>query len=87
MLQNSVVFPALNRGQVKDTEMDSMLDSIVESLFSVFATLGVVPVIRAARGNAAEHVAEKLDKKIRDNLRDPRNSIFSSDPMASGQYT
>jgi len=64
-----------------------MLDTIVDSLFSVFTTLGVVPIIRSPRGNAAEHVAEKLDKKIRENIRDPRTSLFSSDPMASGQYT
>jgi len=67
--------------------MESMLDSIAESLFSVFATLGVVPIIRTPRGNAAEHVGRKLDKKIRESLGDQRNSLFSFDPMASGQYT
>ena len=64
-----------------------MLDTIVDSLFSVFTSLGVVPIIRSPRGNAAAHVAEKLDKKIRDNLRDPRTSLFSSDPLSSSQYT
>jgi len=27
---------------------------------------------------------KKLDKKLRENLRDPRNSLFSSDSMATG---
>lgn len=65
--------------------METILDTIVDSLFSVFTTMGVVPIIRCAKGNAAEHVGEKLDKKIRDNLRDPRNSLFMNDPM-SGQF-
>ena len=32
--------PALNRGDVKDTEMEAIIDSVVDSLFSVFVTLG-----------------------------------------------
>ena len=39
----------------------------------------MVPIIRSPRGNAAEAVAEALDKKIRDNLRDTRNSMFTDD--------
>ena len=31
---------------------------------------------RCPKGNAAEAVAEKLDKKLRDNLKDARNSLF-----------
>ena len=31
---------ALNRGDVKDTEMEAIMDSIVDSLFSVFVTSG-----------------------------------------------
>ena len=32
---------------------------------------------RCPKGNAAEAVAEKLDKKLRDNLKDARNSLFT----------
>ena len=49
---------AINRSDVKDTEMESMMDTIVSSLFSVCVTLGTVPIIRSPRGNAAEMVAE-----------------------------
>lgn len=38
--------------------------------------VGSVPIIRCPRGNAAEMVAERLDKKLRENVRDPRNSLF-----------
>jgi hypothetical protein len=32
---------AINRGEIKDTEMEAIMDTIVDSLFSVFATLGM----------------------------------------------
>lgn len=79
-----ISFYSLNRGDVKDTEMNEMINTITDGLFSVFATLGCVPIIRCPRGNAAEVIAEKLDKKIRENLRDSRNSLFLNDPMSHG---
>lgn len=33
-------FSAINKGDTKDTEMETIMDNIVESLFSVFVTLG-----------------------------------------------
>ena len=30
----------INKGDVKDTEMEAIMDSIVDSLFSVFVTVG-----------------------------------------------
>ena len=47
---------------------------------------GQVPVIRAPRGNAAEMVATKLDKKLRDNIRDMRHSLFNTDMVQAGQF-
>lgn len=84
--RSSVSYFAVNRGDVKDTEMETIIDSIVDSLFSVFVTLGVVPIIRSPRGNAGEMVAEKLDKKIRENLRDTRNSLFATDVVPTGPF-
>ena len=43
------------------------------------------PIIRCPRGNAAEAVTEALDKKIRDNLRDTRNSMFTGDNIPVAQ--
>lgn len=39
---------AINKGDVKDTEIETMMDSIVDSLFSVFVTLGkfLLPMIK-----------------------------------------
>ena len=85
--RDSVSFYAINRGDVKDTEMEAIMDSVVDSLFSVFVTLGTVPIIRCPRGNAAEMVCEKLDKKLRENLRDARNSFFTTDSMQAGQFS
>ncbi|KAK0060437.1 sec1 family domain-containing protein 1 [Biomphalaria pfeifferi] len=84
--RDSISYYAINKGDVKDTEMDVIMESIVDSLFSVFVTMGVVPIIRCPKGNAAEMVAEKLDKKLRENLRDTRNSLFTSDGVP-GQFS
>lgn len=121
----SCYFSEINRGDIKDTEIEATMDSIVDSLFSVFVTLGgfafclkkttttknvwngrflctpffrvsdfvanciagTVPIIRCPRGNAAEMIAEKLDKKLRDNIRDTRNSLFTLDSVQAGQFS
>ena len=77
---------SLNRGSVTDSEMDVMMSTITDCLFALFVTLGTVPIIRCPAGNAAEYVATKLDKKLRENLRDARNSLFS-DGTATGRYS
>jgi len=35
----------MNKGDITDTEMDKILDGIVDSLFSLFATLGSYQII------------------------------------------
>jgi len=55
------------------------------SLLTIYYITGVVPIIRCPRGNAAEVVAEALDKKIRENLRDTRNSMFTGDNIPVAQ--
>ena len=42
------------------------------------------PLSRCPKGNAAEAVATRLDKKLRENLRDARNSLFVSEGGAGG---
>jgi len=83
----AISYYALNRGDVKDTEMDVMINSMVDSLFAVCVTLGTVPIIRCPRNNAAEMVAERLDRRLRENLRDARSSLFGGDTLAAGQYS
>jgi sec1 family domain-containing protein 1 len=80
-------FTAINRANTNDTEMDSMMDSIVDSLFSVCVTLGNVPIIRCPRNSAAEMVARKLEKKLRENLYDARNNLFHMDASQAGSFS
>ncbi|KAI1284913.1 Sec1 family domain-containing protein 1 [Halotydeus destructor] len=76
--QDSVSYYAINRGDVSENEMESIMNSIVDGLLSVFVTLGVVPVIRCPKGNAAEMVAQKLCRKIKQNIQDVKNNLFVS---------
>ncbi|KAL4836564.1 hypothetical protein H8958_001019, partial [Nasalis larvatus] len=82
-----VSYRAINRPDITDTEMETVMDTIVDSLFCFFVTLGAVPIIRCSRGTAAEMVAVKLDKKLRENLRDARNSLFTGDTLGAGQFS
>lgn len=63
------------------------MDSIVDSLFSVCVTLGNVPIIRCPRNSAAEMVARKLEKKLRENLYDARNNLFHMDASQAGNFS
>uniref|UniRef100_A0AAQ6IDN1 Sec1 family domain containing 1 n=1 Tax=Anabas testudineus TaxID=64144 RepID=A0AAQ6IDN1_ANATE len=82
-----ISYHAINRADIQDTDMEAIMDTIVDSLFCFFVTLGAVPIIRCPRGNAAEMVAVKLDKKLRENLRDARNSLFTGDNISAGQFS
>ena len=70
---------SLNRSESTDSDMEAILSQVVDGLFAVCVTLGTVPIIRCPKGNAAEAIAKKLDTKLRDNLKDTRNSLFLSD--------
>ncbi|XP_065064402.1 sec1 family domain-containing protein 1-like [Rhopilema esculentum] len=83
--RDSISYYALNRSDARDTDIEAIKDTLVDCLFSFLVTLGAVPVIRCPKGNAAEMVAEGLDKKIRENLRD-RNSLFTTD-IQSGSFS
>nr|CAI5845744.1 unnamed protein product [Callosobruchus analis] len=84
--QNSdqISYYNINKGDTMDTEMEEIMNTMVECLFSVFVTLGTVPIIRSPKGNAAEMVAKRLEKKLRDHLFDARNSLFTPAPAPDG---
>lgn len=73
------MYYVLNKGDVKDIEIEYIMDIVVDSLFLVFVILGIVFIIWCLRGNVVEMVVEKLDKKFRENIRDVRSSFFISD--------
>ena len=58
------------------------IDRVVEGLFAAVATAGVVPVIRAKVGTAAEMTATKLEKKIKDYIA--AGSALFTDRAGSG---
>ncbi|CAH2012735.1 unnamed protein product [Acanthoscelides obtectus] len=84
--QNSdeISYYNINKGDIKDTEMEEIMNTIVDCLFSVFVTLGTVPIIRCPKGNAAEMVGKQLEKKLREHLFHARNSLFAGDGGLAG---
>lgn len=48
---------AISDPAVTPEQMEVLIDNVVDGLFSVCATLGVVPIIRCLKDNAAEQVA------------------------------
>lgn len=55
----------LNDPAAQDTQIEAAVSEVVERLFCVLATLGVVPIIRCPRGGAAEHVAAQVGCGLR----------------------
>uniref|UniRef100_A0A915E300 Uncharacterized protein n=1 Tax=Ditylenchus dipsaci TaxID=166011 RepID=A0A915E300_9BILA len=78
-------FFAINDPMTDASKMDNLVNLVANGLFAVCVTLGVVPIIKCSRNNAAEQVAQKLDQKIRDNLRDARNNLFTQENVRAGQ--
>uniref|UniRef100_A0A0N4ZMQ5 Sec1 family domain-containing protein 1 n=1 Tax=Parastrongyloides trichosuri TaxID=131310 RepID=A0A0N4ZMQ5_PARTI len=82
---SSISYHAMNDPTISVQQMDALIDEIAKSLFSICVTMGIVPIIRCGKDNAAEQVAIKLDQKIRDSLRDARNNLFTQDSFKPGQ--
>ena len=92
---------ALNSANAKDEEIDTLVDRTVSGLFSVVVTMGnldlafvkfwltdgagVIPIIRCPRGGAAEMIAAKLDRKLRDHILNSKDNLFSSQGSRAGQ--
>lgn len=69
---------ALNSAKTNDEELDHVVDGIVSGLFSVTVTMGVIPIIRCPKGAAAEMIAAKLDRKLRDHILNSKDNLFTS---------
>ncbi|KAL8852311.1 MAG: hypothetical protein Q9221_002807 [Calogaya cf. arnoldii] len=74
---------ALNSANAKDEEIDTLVERIVSGLFSVVVTMGVIPIIRCPRGGAAEMIAAKLDRKLRDHILNSKDNLFSTQGQRS----
>ncbi|KAI4259245.1 MAG: hypothetical protein L6R42_004665 [Xanthoria sp. 1 TBL-2021] len=73
----------LNSANAKDEEIDTLVERIVSGLFSVVVTMGVIPIIRCPRGGAAEMIAAKLDRKLRDHILNSKDNLFSTQGQRS----
>ncbi|KAK2759923.1 Vesicle trafficking between the ER and Golgi [Arachnomyces sp. PD_36] len=71
-------YSVINSAQTKDEDLDAVVDRIVSGLFSVSVTMGAIPIIRCPKGGAAELIATKLDRKLRDHILNSKDNLFSS---------
>ncbi|KAI5291106.1 Vesicle trafficking between the ER and Golgi [Ascosphaera aggregata] len=71
-------YSRINSNNTKDEEIDELVDRIVTGLFSVSVTMGSIPIIRCPKGGAAELIATKLDRKLRDHILNSKDNLFSS---------
>lgn len=66
----------LNDNQASESQLEAAVAAVVEGLFSVCATLSVVPRIRCAPGGLAEHVSRALGGKIVEHLKGKGTGLF-----------
>ncbi|KAG6000286.1 hypothetical protein E4U43_001641 [Claviceps pusilla] len=76
-MQNAHTYWALNSAKTSDEELEAVIDRIVSGLFSVVVTMGAIPIIRCPKGAAAEMVAARLDRKLRDHILNSKDNLFS----------
>ncbi|KAG9239629.1 Sec1-like protein [Amylocarpus encephaloides] len=77
-LRTENAYSVLNSGRTTDEQLDSLVDRIVSGLFSVMATMAVMPIIRCPKSGAAEMIAAKLDRKLRDHILNSKDNLFSA---------
>lgn len=70
------MYSALTAANVSNSEVESRVNTVVDSLFCTVVTLAAVPVIRAQPGGPAQLVATLLERRIREHLI-ASNNIFS----------
>lgn len=75
------VYLDLNDPQSKDTVIENTICSVVDGIFCMLATSGVVPILCSPPGGAAEHVARSLDERLREALQS-RTNLFSENTSA-----
>ncbi|KAL2794528.1 Sec1-like protein [Aspergillus keveii] len=68
----------INSAKTSDDDLDAIVDRIVSGLFSVSVTMGAIPIIRCPKGGAAELIATKLDRKLRDHILNSKDNLFST---------
>ncbi|KAF2400444.1 snare docking complex subunit [Trichodelitschia bisporula] len=77
----------MNSAQTSDEQLDTTIDRIVSGLFSVVVTMGSIPIIRCPKAGAAEMIAAKLDRKLRDHVLNSKDSTLFSSHTGKGPTT
>lgn len=72
----------INSPKTSDEDSDAIVDKVVTGLFSVSVTMGTIPIIRCPKGGAAEFIAMKLDRKLRDHILNSKDNLFSGNQRA-----
>ena len=72
----SKVYLELNDPQTKDNMIENCINTVVDGIFNMLVTCGVVPYISSPPGGAAEHIARLLDSKLRGILQE-RSNVFN----------
>ncbi|MGH0177288.1 UNVERIFIED_CONTAM: hypothetical protein FKN15_074887 [Acipenser sinensis] len=66
---------------------NQLYESYYLNFISAISRSKLEDIASAALGaNAVNQVTKKLDKKLRENLRDARNSLFTGDTIGAGQF-
>ena len=86
------MYIATRRARLEAREAGFLVFDNLRSVLSIYSevlALGTIPVIRCPKNGAAEYVSKKLDKKLRENLRDTRNSLFLNEGgmQGGGQFS
>jgi sec1 family domain-containing protein 1 len=72
------IYWTMNSASTTDEDLAACVDRIVSGLFSVVVTMGSIPIIRCPKGAAAEMVAIRLDRKLRDHVLNSKDqNLFS----------
>ncbi|KAK3679038.1 Vesicle trafficking between the ER and Golgi [Recurvomyces mirabilis] len=77
----------MNSAQTSDDDLDANIDRIVSGLFSVSVTMGTIPIIRCPKAGAAEMIAAKLDRKLRDHILNSKDNLFSASRAGASSTT
>lgn len=84
-LERPLTYYNYSKDNVNEKELTTCLNEIVNGLFSVVVTLGMVPIIRAPVGGPAEMIARQLDDKLRKAMRNSKTQhLFQQDNNGTG---
>ena len=84
-LERPLTYYSYARDGANDNEVKASMEGIVDGLYSMIVTLGMVPILRAPSNGPAEMVAKMLDDKLRKAMRNSKTQhLFQQDSKGVG---